>query len=289
MGRTALLVLGPLALALPGSHGAGVHKLSARYKSSIDRCKHGHSGGTIVHIELAASPSQKRSEYSGVHHMFESAPFAWGYAGHFDPTTLEQIMEDEHTVDVEADCIVKRVNYMEDAKEPISSPTFTSQLKHTVQAAQALRTQKHAATAAELSMAEQTLLSLPSVPEAIARAYEVKQKEAPWGLDRVDERAVKQAGLADLLAGKTGWPLDGNFNHGVSAVEQGNQSAVYVLDTGVKMDHDDFGGRVVRGWSAAGARTHARTPTARRCQPAALPHPRPPCPAGSRPRVCCAC
>ena len=53
----------------------------------------------------------------------------------------------------------------------------------------------------------------------------------PWGIDRVDSRSG----------------TDGAYNVGS---EKGAGSRVYVLDTGVRISHREFGGRAVPGWSA---------------------------------------
>ena len=52
-----------------------------------------------------------------------------------------------------------------------------------------------------------------------------------WGLDRVDQR--------DL-------PLNSVYDFGAM---DGAAARVYILDTGVRTDHSDFGGRAIAGWS----------------------------------------
>ena len=56
------------------------------------------------------------------------------------------------------------------------------------------------------------------------------QLNAPWGLDRIDSRSGR----------------DALYNYGTSL---GATSTIYVLDTGIRISHDDFGGRALAGWS----------------------------------------
>jgi hypothetical protein len=56
-----------------------------------------------------------------------------------------------------------------------------------------------------------------------------QQSNAWWGLDRIDQN--------DL-------PLDGSYSY----QNEGENSVCYLIDTGVMIDHEDFGGRAVNGY-----------------------------------------
>lgn len=85
--------------------------------------------------------------------------------------------------------------------------------------------------------AAQALANNPRValvePDGIATVSDT-QSSATWGLDRVDQRAL---------------PLDSSFTYPTSA---GTGVTAYIIDTGVLISHNEFGGRARSGYDAFG-------------------------------------
>ncbi|MDG9700821.1 S8 family peptidase [Streptomyces sp. DH37] len=90
--------------------------------------------------------------------------------------------------------------------------------------------------AAELSEAEAKRLAADPAVASVEQDQKVHlnatQSNAPWGLDRIDQ--------ADT-------PLNGTYTYPDSA---GSGVTIYVIDTGVRVSHSDFGGRAVNGYDA---------------------------------------
>ncbi|WP_328493847.1 S8 family peptidase [Streptomyces sp. NBC_00414] len=69
-----------------------------------------------------------------------------------------------------------------------------------------------------------------SVARDATVTVEHRQPDPPWGLDRIDQREL---------------PLDSGYTWPESA---GQGVTAYVIDTGVRVTHQDFGGRAGSGW-----------------------------------------
>jgi subtilisin family serine protease len=66
------------------------------------------------------------------------------------------------------------------------------------------------------------------VPDGIA-TIDTTQRGATWGLDRIDQRKL---------------PLSGTFSYN----NTGAGVTAYVIDTGIRVSHTEFGGRATSGW-----------------------------------------
>ncbi|MGD9485973.1 S8 family peptidase [Streptomyces sp. TRM70308] len=95
---------------------------------------------------------------------------------------------------------------------------------------------------AELGEAEARELSADPAVEYVAPVQTGSsagtQHDPPWGLDRIDQRSL---------------PLDGEYTYDTTA---GNVTA-YIVDSGIRMSHRDFGGRAKSGYDFVDNDTNA--------------------------------
>ncbi|GAA4045782.1 S8 family peptidase [Streptomyces shaanxiensis] len=97
---------------------------------------------------------------------------------------------------------------------------------------------------ANLSAAEARRLAADPAVASVEQNQRVRmdatQSNAPWGLDRIDQTSL---------------PLSGTYTYPDSA---GGGVTVYVIDTGVRITHSDFGGRASYGYDAVDGDTTAQ-------------------------------
>jgi subtilisin family serine protease len=94
-------------------------------------------------------------------------------------------------------------------------------------------------------------------PAELEAAPDATQQDAAWGLDRIDADPAEQLeATPDATQQDAVWGLDridarsgrdGAYSYGAAT---GDKATVYVLDTGIRISHSDFGGRARRGYSA---------------------------------------
>ena len=98
-------------------------------------------------------------------------------------------------------------------------------------------TYKHAIKGFSVRMSEERAAKLADDPrveyveeDGVVSAV-ATQTNAPWGLDRIDQRNL---------------PINGTYNYN----DTGTGVKAYIIDTGIRATHTDFGGRVISGFTA---------------------------------------
>jgi subtilisin family serine protease len=110
------------------------------------------------------------------------------------------------------------------------SHTYGAALNGFAVRADARRARRLAADPRVASVVQDTRVTFGGVRVAGAASGRVQRNPPSWGLDRIDQ---------------AGRPLDGRYTAPGSA---GSGVTVYVIDTGVRITHRDFGGRASYGW-----------------------------------------
>jgi subtilisin family serine protease len=100
---------------------------------------------------------------------------------------------------------------------------------------QIVRTYEHAVRGFEISMPESAARKLAADPSvafveenAIVRVSDTQTPVPAWGLDRIDQRSL---------------PLDDRYHYATKAAGV----KAYVIDTGIRLTHNEFGGRAISG------------------------------------------
>uniref|UniRef100_A0AAU3I5C7 S8 family peptidase n=1 Tax=Streptomyces sp. NBC_01393 TaxID=2903851 RepID=A0AAU3I5C7_9ACTN len=110
------------------------------------------------------------------------------------------------------------------------SHTYGAALNGFAVRADARRARRLAADPRVASVVQDTRVTFDGVRVAGAASGRGRRNPPSWGLDRIDQ---------------AGRPLDGRYTAPGSA---GSGVTVYVIDTGVRITHRDFGGRASYGW-----------------------------------------
>ena len=98
-------------------------------------------------------------------------------------------------------------------------------------------TYKHALKGFSVRMSEERAVKLADDPRVAfveedgVATVAATQTNAPWGLDRIDQRNR---------------PLNGTYTYNYT----GTGVKIYIIDTGIRATHTDFGGRVISGFTS---------------------------------------
>ena len=211
----------------------GTVKMRQAYDASAASCPHGSDGVIIMLTEVAATAARSVGSGTPAEHFVNTfinglarsgdsvtrtySTLLDGVAARLSSQTLADVLASEMVGMVEADCIISLADGDDQNIETWETEISSGGVQ----------------TGA--TWCATSPLSTGPTPRhwPISRAVSSRLHAAPRrrGIDRVDSRTGR----------------DNTYNYGTAT---GAGTRIYVLDTGVRISHNDFGGRAVAGWSA---------------------------------------
>ena len=217
-----------LASAADASQRLTVAELRAAYEESAAKCRHGHASGVIIHLaEESPEPEQyletlraRAIDGDEMKHHYKVTLRA--VAAKLSASSLDRVFADNHTVSVAADCIfyIHKI-----AREHLGGRAAALAARSTA-----------ASLLAKTQLAAGRVQAADSGDAGVSAMSGVEKRDSTgsqfwnWGPDRIDAASG----------------TDDRYTFGQAT---GKGTVLYTIDTGVYVDHDEFVGRVVDGYS----------------------------------------